>query len=223
VSTKNNKNKNKKGKRSPAAVSASMPVVAPPPPIPLRPRSLIAAVKEHPVVAAVSVLLSALVGAATVAPVVVLALEKWNETIPAIDMGGIDPKKPFSAPLEIKNPSSIFDMHAPAVDCKFFAFYSDGAVTQLTQNGGTNGWHGLPTMTVPIKGSAVFFCDIPDKMKYTNEAGKELTLQSATMTVSVKYETWLGLLIRERQPSPTTFTFLNTSNGYQWVKGTLIK
>jgi hypothetical protein len=188
-----------------------------------RPRSLIAAAREHPVTAMVTVLLSALVGAATVVPVLVLGLEKWNESIPIVDMGAIDTKKPFSAPLEIKNASTVFDMHSPAVDCKFSAFSSEGAVTQSTLNGGTNGWHGLPRMTVPIKTSAVFFCDLPDKFKYTNEAGKELTLQSATISVSLKYETWFGLLNRERRPPPTIFTFLSTSNGYQWVKGTLIK
>ena len=187
------------------------------------PRSLSQTIKDHPLAIAFSLFFSFLLGTATVFPAVVAGFEKWNETIPIIDMGGIDPKKPFSAPLEIKNGSTIFDMHSPAIDCKFSAFYSDGAITEITQNGGTIGWHGLPRMTVPIKSSAVFFCDIPDKLKYTNEAGKELTLQSATMTVSVKYETWIGFIIRERQPPSTVFTFLNTSNGYQWLKGTLIK
>lgn len=164
--------------------------------------------------------MTALVSAATVGPAVVLAVEKWNETIATIDMGSVDPKKPFSAPLEIKNASTIFDMHSPAIACDFSAVYSEGLVLP---SGGTSGWHALPKMTVPVKSSAIFFCDFPDKFKFTSDTtGKTLTLEAATLTVSVKYETWTPFAI-ERQPPPTTFTLLNTSTSYQWVKGTLVK
>ena len=215
------RNRNKKGKQSPATASVSMPAVAPTPPS--QPRSLLATIKEHPVAVAASLLLSFLVGAATIVPAALLVVEKWSESVAIIDMGSVDPKKPFSAPLQIKNASTIFDMHAPAISCSFSALYFNGTVPQLTQNGGHKGWYVLPTKSVSVKDSAVFFCDFPDKFKYTNETGEELSLHSATMTAYVKYETWIGPKTIEREPPPTTFTLLNTSTGYQWVKGTLIK
>jgi hypothetical protein len=195
-----------------------MPVAAMPSPD--RPRGLGIVIKEHPIVVAVTVLLGT---AATAIPLSISLTERWNETIATIDMGSVDQKKPFSAPLEIKNASTIFEMHAPAMSCAFSTVYADGTVPSLTQNGGTTGWHALPTVSVPVKSSVIFFCDLPDKFKYTTESGNELTLQSATMTISTKYKTWLFFWPLERQPQPTTFTLLNTSSGYQWVKGTLIK
>jgi hypothetical protein len=162
--------------------------------------------------------ITALVTAVTVGPGLI---EKWNDTTASIDMGSIDPKKPFSAPLEIKNASTIFDMHSPEEACTFSAVYSEGLILP---SGGTTGRHALPGMTVPVKSSAIFFCDFPDKFKFASEAtGKTLTLEAATLTVSVKYATWIVLFTLERQPPSTTFTLLNTSTGYQWVKGTLIK
>lgn len=183
-------------------------------------RGLLATIKQHPVVLAVSVFLGAL---ATGFPLGISALEKWNESIATIDMGSVDQKKPFSAPLEIKNASTIFEMHSPAWGCSFSAQYFNGTVPQTEESGGTTGWHALATISIAVKGSAILFCNVPDKFKRTMEDGKELTLQSATLTVSTKYVTRLFFWPIERQPQPTTFTLLNTSTGYQWVKGTLIK
>ncbi len=135
-------------------------------------------------------------------------------------MGSIDPKKPFSAPLEIKNPSTIFDMHSPSFSCHYTAVYSEG---MFIPSGGTTGWHGIANGIIPAGGSAVFFCDMPDKFTATdNVTGKVNVLVSGTMTITISYETWLPWSV-ERQTPPTTFTFLNTSTGYQWVKGTLIR
>lgn len=148
------------------------------------------------------------------------SMEQWHQTVPTIDMGKIDPTKPFSAPLEIKNPSPIFDMHSPGVSCRFSAVYSEGIV--LPQ-GGTTGWHGIPNGIIPAGQSAVFFCDMPDKFTFkNNDTGKINILVSATMVVAVRYETWIPVTILRETP-PTTFTFLDTSTGYQWVKGALIK
>jgi hypothetical protein len=163
--------------------------------------------------------IAAIAGVSAIASAGGYMLEKWNESIATIDMGSVDSKKPFSAPLEIKNPSAIFDMHSPAIACRFSATYSEGVFVPA---GGTIDWQRLPTMSIPVKSPAIFFCDLPDKFTITNEAGKINTLASATMIVSLKYETWLPWAV-DRQPPPTTFTLLNTSTGYQWVKGILIK
>lgn len=182
-------------------------------------RSLLATIKEHPLAVATSLILSFLVGAATVIPAVVRAFEIWNESIATIDMGAIDQKKPFSAPLDINDPSSVFDMHSPAVACHFSAVYSGGMVIP---SGGTLSWHPLGA-DISNKSPAIFFCDVVDRFKYTGENGQQLTLQSATISVSVRYETWLGPFTFKREPPPTIFTAINTSSGYTWVKGSMIK
>jgi hypothetical protein len=146
------------------------------------------------------------------------AIEKWHETLAVVDMGEVDQQKPFSAPVQIKNPSAIFDMHSPSITCRFSAEYTNGV---FLPEGGTVGRHGIPKITAGESG--VFFCDMPDKFTITDNAtGKINTLISATMVIIVNYETWVPWSVSQQTP-PTTFTLLNTSNGYRWVKGALIK
>ena len=96
-------------------------------------------------------------------------------------------------------------MRSPATACSFSAVYSEG----LFMPSWGHKWMAWAAENEhPSQKLAIFFCDFPDKFKYTNEAGKELALQSATMTVSVRYDTWLGWLNIPRQPAPTTFTFI---------------
>jgi hypothetical protein len=146
------------------------------------------------------------------------AIEKWHETLAVVDMGEVDQQKPFSAPLQIKNPSAIFDMHSPSITCRFSAEYTNGV---FLPEGGTVGRHGIPKIAAAESG--VFFCDMPDKFTITDNAtGKINTLVSATMVIIVNYETRVPWSVSQQTP-PTTFTLLNTSNGYRWVKGALIK
>ena len=157
---------------------------------------------------------------ATIVGLTITVLEKWQETVATIDMGVVDQKKPFSAPFEISNPSGIFGMHSPAMACRFSAVFSDGLVVP---EGGTTDWHRLPDAVIAPKRSALFFCAIQDEFTITNNAtGKVAELVSATMSVAVKYETWIPRPV-SREPPPTTFTLLKTSTGYRWIKGTLIK
>ena len=45
---------------------------------------------------------------------------------------------------------------------------------------------------------------------------------SATMVVGAIYETWVPWAISRRTPD-TTFTLVDTTEGYRWFKGTLVK
>ena len=115
------------------------------------------------------------------------AIEKWHETLAVVDMGEVDQQKPFSAPLQIKDPSAIFDMHSPRIMCRFSAEYTNGI---FLPEGGTLGRHGIPKIAASEAG--VFFCDMPDKFTITDNAtGKINTLVSATMVIIVNYETWV--------------------------------
>ena len=146
------------------------------------------------------------------------AIEKWHETVAVVDMGEVDQQKPFSAPLQIKNPSPIFDMHSPSITCRFSAEYTNRV---FIPEGGTIGRHGIPKIAAGE--TSVFFCDMPDKFTITDNAtGKVDTLVSATMVIIVNYDTWVPWAVPQQTP-PTTITLFNTSNGYRWVKGAIIK
>ncbi|MDE2283645.1 MAG: hypothetical protein KGK33_03405 [Hyphomicrobiales bacterium] len=107
------KGKAKNTANSPTGSTLSTPSIAKP-----QSQNLLATLKEHPVVVAVSLLLWFLVAAATIVPAAGYVQEKWHETIPAVDFSGdIDQQKPFSIPLAIKNPSGIFAMHNPRISC----------------------------------------------------------------------------------------------------------
>jgi hypothetical protein len=187
--------------------------------LPPRTQSLSSTLKEHPVFVVLSLLAAFLVGAGTVIPASGYVAEKWHETIATIDMGAVDQKKPLSTPLEIKNPSALFDMHNVGVACRFKAAYKQKGL--FIPDAGTNGWHG-PTF-IAAGQSAVFFCNWPDLFTMTDNATGEIaTIESATMVVAVIYETWVHWSIARRTPD-TTFTLLNTTGGFQWVKGTIIK
>jgi hypothetical protein len=167
-------------------------------------------------------ILFALAAIAGIVSVGTTVLEKWHDTIAVIDLSGdVDPEKPFTLPLNVKNPSSIFEMHYPTVSCKFSATYSDGGTGNVTSNGGTYGLHRSPL--IPAGGSAPFFCDFPDKLKITSDDTKKLLpLTEGGMTVSAEYETWVPWTVN-RKPPPAVFALLKTSVGFRWIKGTQIK
>ena len=213
------KNKDKKGKLWPLANASTRVPQPTEPQTSLQTRSLSATLKEHPAFVAVSLLVAFLVGAGTIVPATGYVVEKWHETIATIDMGSVDQKKPFSAPLEIKNPSALFDMHNVGIACRFKAAYKQKGL--FIPDGGTIGWHG-PNF-ISAGQSAVFFCNIVDGFTMTDDVTGEIaTIDTATMVVGVMYETWIPWAVSRRTPD-TTFTLLNTASGYQWVKGTIIK
>jgi hypothetical protein len=112
-------------------------------------------------------------------------------------------------------------MHAPDVGCEVTADYRGGPNDHIIiPKGGTFGRHQIPA--IAAGGEGVFFCSGPDDFTIKNEAGEALTLAGGTMAVWVKYETWVPWTINRESPR-TNFTFLNTSTGYRWVKGNLIK
>ena len=150
------------------------------------------------------------------------AIEKWHDTIVSIDMSGdVDQGKPFTLPLIIKNPSSIFDMHYPSVSCKFSATYTDGAAHTVTENGGTYALHQIPM--IAAGGYAPFFCDFPDKFKIASvEDKQQIPLADGNMIVAVSYETWLPWTLT-RKPLPAVFNLLKTSTAFRWIKGDQIK
>jgi hypothetical protein len=150
------------------------------------------------------------------------ALEKWHDTSAIVDLAAdVDQQKPFTLPLFIKNPSSIFDMHSPTVACKFSVTYSDGGPHLATSNGGTYGLH--QTSLIPAGGAAPFFCDFADKFKVSFEDSKEAApITEGNITVTVEYQTWLFWSVKQTPP-PATFNLLKTSTGFRWIKGHQIK
>lgn len=181
-----------------------MTLPAPGPPSPLdHSRGLVAVIKEHPIVVVMSLALGIV---ATVVPVSISIMEKWNETTGTIDIESFDQNKSFLAPLVIKNASTLFEIHSTSAACRLFAAYDNGTTPQMTENGSTAGWHALPTKTVEVKSSAIFFCDFPDKLKYANAAGEDLTLNRRPWRYrqNIKSSFCSGLLSgsRSRRPSP---------------------
>ena len=166
-------------------------------------------------------ILTAIAALATIVAGGGYAVQKWHETIAAIDLSGdVDQQKPFTFPFNIKNQSSFFDIHGAKVACKFFARYNDGGSGDVISNGGTYGIHGTPLIAAGE--TSVFFCDFLDKFTMTNnDTGKIMPLKSAEMTVDVDYEIWLPWTVSRRVAA--IFTLLNTSKGYRWMKGTQIK
>ena len=118
-------------------------------------------------------------------------VEKWQETMAVIEMStDVDPQKPFTLPLYIKNPSTFFDMHYPKVSCNFSAVYSQGGSGRVTSNGGTLGAHA--GSLIAAGDAVVFYCSFPDNFTFKNDdTGKLTPLVSGGMTVTVDYETWL--------------------------------
>jgi hypothetical protein len=111
VSSKNNNRK--KPNKANASKKVAPPTKTPPP---IQTQNLSSILKEHPVFVIVSLAASALVAIATVLPAAGYVQEKWKDTTATIDFSGdIDQNKPFALPLVIKNPSSIFWIHAPFV------------------------------------------------------------------------------------------------------------
>jgi hypothetical protein len=148
------------------------------------------------------------------------AVEKWHETKAAINLGGeIDQKKPFIIPLLVSNPSTLFTMWGVKILCHVEAQYSDGPTYKATASG--NEWAMSGAASIPPRESSNFSCDFPDKFTLTEGAtpgGKPIPLASATMTLALQYDTH-AFVWTIPQPFTETFTLLNTSTGYRWVKG----
>jgi hypothetical protein len=152
------------------------------------------------------------------------AADVWNHTMLTIEMSTeMDQQKPFTLPLYIKNPSSIFDAHYPTVACKFSAVYSDGGTGLVTTNGGTFGAHKGPVI-VAGGDPAVFYCSFSDNLTLANnDTGNPTPLASGNISVTIGYETWLPWWVVKRSTVPADFTLRKTSQGWRWTKGTEIK
>lgn len=147
-------------------------------------------------------------------------VERWHDTQATIDVGGdIDQKKPFSFPWRFSNPSTIFTMYSVKASCRISAEYSDPPQYKATSGGAQ--WEMSGATIIPAKGVANFSCNYPDQVKITegnSSEGKPLPLTSATITMNAQYETRI-LLWTMHQTITETFTLLDTTTGYRWVKG----
>lgn len=147
-------------------------------------------------------------------------VERWHDTQATIDAGGdIDQKKPFSYPWRFSNPSTIFTMYGVKAFCLISAEYSDPPQYKASTSGGQQAMSG--TTTIQPKGAANFVCNTPDQFSLSEgetPGGKPIPLTAATITMNVQYETRI-LLWTIPQTITETFTLLNTTTGYRWVKG----
>jgi hypothetical protein len=148
------------------------------------------------------------------------ALERWQDTNATIDFSGeIDQKKPFSIPLVIKNPSTIFSAHSPRVACWIEVEYlnpsSTGhALMAADQPSSSAGLAILPSQT------RNYFCSMPDNFTLSEgekPGGPVIPIKQAEMLVKAEYETWIPWGIPRQVIS--RFVMLQTSGGFRWIKG----
>jgi hypothetical protein len=144
------------------------------------------------------------------------AFEKWQDTKATIDFSGeIDQKKPFTVPLVVKNPSSLFTVHFPRILCSLTVNYG----------GGSNPNFFMATTQPPSPGAPIapggtenYFCDAPDKMAFSaTPGGPPIPIQEAEMFVLFEYETWVPWPVSRRVP--TEFVMLKTADKFRWIKG----
>ena len=158
-----------------------------------------------------------LAGAATIGAGTGYAIEKWQETTATVDFSGdVDEKRPLTLPLLAKNPSGIFAMYEPRMQCSVNAEYDDGSpahhaaifADQLP----------VPTPTIPPGRTGTYFCDAPQMGTLADtKTGAVVPMKQAEMTVTLNYKTRMPFLIQRTVVSQ--FAVFATSSGYRWVKG----
>lgn len=166
------------------------------------------------VMAAKSLLYLGAVGSALYAGA--YALEKWNDTVLAIDLSGdVDQKRPFTLPISLRNPSDLFTAGAPLVICHFQVMFTGSKYASATETGHEEAIH-LPDI---IPGhNALYSCPGPDRFVIARQADSSiLSIKIAHMQVYVSYNTWLLWPISRL--ASEQFTLFPTSGGYRWVKG----
>jgi hypothetical protein len=193
----------------PKALQALTPGPAPAPaPVraPKRHRGLILAAEILAVPAAV----------ATIVGGTGYAIERWHETAAVVDFSGEpDQQKPFALPLVVKNPSSIFAMHRPQMECSNDVEYNDGGSGSLVAYGEQGATTGA---AIPPGGSANYFCDVASGLEAVNkETASKLAIKQAEITVRFNYETWVPWSVN--QHVATHFVMLTTTSGFRWIKG----
>jgi hypothetical protein len=217
LSVSKKKNNNKKGK-VPRTASASTAITTPtqvrspiqsPSPVQPPKRSILVVILE---IAGVLAAIATIVGATG------YALEKWQDTTATIDFSGdIDQKKPFTIPLIVKNPSSIFAIHMPRISCSVEAEYGGGDKTNFLAAAAQPPIGGMKIAPTETQN---YFCNMPDKFTFTEDVshgGAIIPIKQADMVVAFDYETWLPWPIRRRVT--TRFVMLPTTSGFRWIKG----
>jgi hypothetical protein len=145
-------------------------------------------------------------------------LEKWNETLLAIDLSGdADQKKPFTLPISLPNPSGLFTASTPLVICHFQVLLEDSKDARATESGHDQAIH-LPDI---LPGhNEVYSCGQPDKFVVRRQDdGSVVPVKIAYMQVYISYKTWLLGIWPISRLVPERFTLFPTSSGYRWVKG----
>jgi hypothetical protein len=157
-------------------------------------------------------------GVATIVAGTGYAIEKWQETVARIEFSGdVDQKKPLTLPLSAKNPSDIFAMYEPRMECSINVEYTDETpahhvfifADQLP----------VTTPTISPGGTGTYFCDAPQMVTITDTpTGAVIPMKQAEMIVTLHYKTKAPFLIEHTVVNQ--FAVFVTSSGYRWVKGT---
>lgn len=190
----------------------------PQPPTPIhQTQSLLSTLKQHPLFVVLSLVATILVAIATIVPATGYVEEKWQETVASIDFfGDTDQKRPLTLPLLAKNPSGIFAMYEPRMQCSINVEYDDG----------TSAHHAaifadqLPvtTPTIPPGRGGTYFCDAPQMVTLSDKTtGAVVPMKQAEMTVTLHYKTRVPFFIERTVVGQ--FAVFATSSGYRWVKG----
>ena len=213
------KNKDKKGgalatvNAPTAQAQQSTEVIKPP-----QTQSLSSTLKEHPVFVVVSLLVTALVAAATVVPAAGYVQEKWQETVATVDFSGdIDQQKPFSIPLAVKNPSQIFTMYSTRASCWADIEYETGEAGKRLLLEADQG--AMLIGPIPPGKAGNYPCDLPGNVAVHNGPPDAPTypLRQADMLVVTEYETWVPFTISRHYV--THFVMFKTTSGFRWIKG----
>jgi len=165
-------------------------------------------------------LLGILAAIATIVAGTGYAFERWQDTTATIDFSGeIDQKKPFSIPLVIENPSTIFAAHSPRVACWIEAEYlnpnSTGHALLAADQPSVSAGMGIPPNQ-----TRNYFCKMPDNFTLSEgdkPGGPIIPIKQAEMLVKIEYDTWLPWL--HHHEVVTQFVMLQTSTGFRWIKG----
>jgi hypothetical protein len=173
--------------------------------------------KKRSLLSVFSLVVTFLVAVGTIVPATGYAIEKWQETVATIDFSGeVDQKRPLTLPLLAKNPSNIFAMHEPRMQCSVNVEYDDGMPAHHAAVFADQ----LPiaTPTIAPGGIGTYFCDAPQMVALSDTiTGAVVPMKQAEMTVTFNYKTRVPFFVERTIVSQ--FVVFATSSGYRWVKG----
>lgn len=130
--------------------------------------------------------------------------------------GNFDDVHPFHNPLNIRNPSAIFDMHEVNVTCEFAAMWGNGVPSR-----GVDG-HNYKMPLITSHDPFVFISEFGSSFYFGQTgAAKSISLRQGLIIVNISYETWFHFwIIKIRWPREHS-TYLNFVPGPapHWISG----